>query len=74
MSTPWRSLKGCGLNRETQSIELFRTPGIEALYSGLAITNASLAVMRSRINFAAVGSDCLRGQLSQPCVQRAGAQ
>ena len=39
----WRSLKGCGRNLETQSIEFFRRPGIEPLYSGDEIIKASFA-------------------------------
>src|ERR1700681_1575768 len=40
-SSPCLSLKGCGSIRETQSIAFFRTPGMEALYSGEEITSAS---------------------------------
>jgi hypothetical protein len=29
------SLNGCGRNRDTQSIIFFKSPGMEALYSGL---------------------------------------
>jgi hypothetical protein len=35
-ASPCRSLNGCGLNRDTKSIEFLRLPGIEKLYSGLA--------------------------------------
>src|SRR5438552_4012908 len=45
---PCFSLNGCGLKRDTQSIEFFNTPGIEALYSGELITKASLLWMHSR--------------------------
>ncbi len=41
-----RSLNGCGRNRETQSITFFRRPGIEPLYSGEEIMNASFAKSR----------------------------
>src|SRR5436190_15270874 len=34
ISSPARSLNGCGLRRETQSIAFLSTPGIEALFSG----------------------------------------
>ena len=39
ISSPWRSLNGCGWKRDTQSIAFLSTPGIEALYSGDATTN-----------------------------------
>ena len=35
-------LNGCGRKRDTQSIAFLSTPGIDALYSGDAIMNASL--------------------------------
>jgi hypothetical protein len=47
INSPCRSFNGYGLNRDAQSIEFLRLPGIEKLYSGLAITNASLAATRS---------------------------
>src|SRR6202011_2641200 len=48
-SRPWHSLKGCGSIGENQAIALFRTPGIEALYSGAETTKASQPVRR-RLN------------------------
>ena len=42
MSRQWRSLKGCGRRRDTQSIAFLRTPGIDPLYSGEATTRASV--------------------------------
>src|SRR5688500_3589689 len=45
-SSACRSLNGCGRNLETQSILFFILPGIEALYSGDAIINASFAKSR----------------------------
>jgi hypothetical protein len=55
--------------------ELFRF-GREALPSlDIGVVGArSERGHRGEIDFAAVGSDCLGGQLSQPCVQRAGAE
>jgi hypothetical protein len=41
--------------RETQSKAFLRTPGIEALYSGEAMTNASFACRRLRSSSAAAG-------------------
>ncbi len=43
ISKACRSLKGCGRNLDTQSIEFFKCPGIEPLYSGEQIMKASLA-------------------------------
>jgi hypothetical protein len=40
-------LNGCGRTRETQSMTFFSTPGIDALYSGEAMMNASFATGRS---------------------------
>jgi hypothetical protein len=37
-SRPWRSLKGWGRWRDTQSMLFFRAPGSDALYSGEATT------------------------------------
>jgi hypothetical protein len=48
---PW---KGCGRIREPQSIRFFRTPGIEALYSGEAMIIAS-ASSRSSLRRRAPG-------------------
>ena len=42
---PFRGGSG---GREAQSMAFFRTPGIEKFYSGVAISNASAAAMRSR--------------------------
>src|SRR5439155_17838472 len=53
---PCFSLNGCGLKRDTQSIEFFSAPGIEALYSGELITKASLVWMHSR-NLSAPGGN-----------------
>ena len=39
-------LNGCGRNRDTQSIRFFRSPGIDPLYSGDAMTNASFPSTR----------------------------
>src|SRR5580765_3815509 len=55
ISKPCNSLNGCGRNRETQSIEFFRKPGIEPLYSGDEIINASFAKSRLRNSFAPSG-------------------
>ena len=55
MSNPWRSLNGCGLNRETQSIAFLRAPGMEALYSGDATTKASASSKRRRNSSAPAG-------------------
>jgi hypothetical protein len=52
ISSPARSLNGCGLRRDTQSIEFLSTPGIEALYSGAATTNP-LQASRQRRNSSA---------------------
>src|SRR6266487_6227048 len=43
-----RSLKGCGRNLDVQSITFLRCPGMEALYSGDEIMNASLDISRLR--------------------------
>src|ERR1700737_614426 len=48
-SKPCISLKGWGSIRETQSTAFFRTPGMEALYSGEEMTNASQPTRR-RLN------------------------
>jgi hypothetical protein len=42
-------LNGCGRMRDAQSITFLSTPGIEALYSGEEIMNASAALSR-RLN------------------------
>src|SRR5688572_4456980 len=55
ISRAWRSLNGWGRNRETQSIEFFSRPGIEPLYSGDEIINASFAKIRLRSSSAPVG-------------------
>src|SRR6185369_17100390 len=46
MRSACRSLKGCGRNLETQSILFLMLPGMEPLYSGDAMINASLAIRR----------------------------
>jgi hypothetical protein len=48
-------LNGCGLARDTQSIAFFNTPGIDPLYSGDTITNASAASSRERNSCAPSG-------------------
>ena len=68
-----RSWKGCGWKRETQSTAFLSTPGIEALYSGEQITNASVAFSRRRSSSAAAGNlaraerrRCRRGSRTPP--------
>jgi hypothetical protein len=56
ISRPARSLNGCGLRRDTQSIEFLSTPGIEALYSGEATTNPLQASSRRRNSSAPGGN------------------
>src|SRR6267378_4650248 len=51
-------LKGWGLNRETQSIVFLRTPDIDALYSGDAIMNPSVATSLSWSACAPAGRPC----------------
>jgi hypothetical protein len=48
ISSAWRPLNGCGRKRDAQSMVFFRYPGTDALYSGLAMMNASAASSRSR--------------------------
>jgi hypothetical protein len=48
-------LKGCGLNRDTQSIAFLSSPGIDALYSGDAMTKASESSRRARSASAPLG-------------------
>jgi hypothetical protein len=45
-SSPCISLNGCGWWRDTQSMTFLSWPGIEALYSGEQMTNATAAVSR----------------------------
>ena len=47
MRSPCRPLNGCGRIRLAQSMMFLRTPGIDALYSGEAMRNASAASSRS---------------------------
>src|SRR5215211_3192835 len=53
--SPCRPLNGCGRKRDAQSIAFLRTPGIEALYSADAMTNASAALMRRQSSRAGSG-------------------
>ena len=53
--SPCLPLNGCGRKREVQSMTFFRTPGIEALYSGDAIMTASAVTSRSRRRCAPAG-------------------
>jgi hypothetical protein len=55
-SSPCISKNGCGLKRETQSIEVFSSPGNDAVYSGELITKASLVCTHSR-NWSAPGGN-----------------
>jgi len=52
-------LNGCGRNRDTQSITFFSAPGIDPLYSGAAMTNASFASSRRRSSVAPDGKPCV---------------
>src|SRR5687767_8423845 len=59
MSIALCSLKGCGRNRDTQSITFFSNPGTEPLYSGDDMMNASFANNRSRKVVAPFGKGSL---------------
>src|SRR5258708_6645187 len=55
ISKAWRSLNGCGRTLETQSMEFFKKPGMEPLYSGDEIINALFAKIRLRNSVAPAG-------------------
>jgi hypothetical protein len=56
MSRPCLPLNGCGRTRDTQSIKFLSAPGIDALYSGEAMTKASAASSHRRKRVAGSGT------------------